>query len=617
MIRGVAWCALAGMLVNTGGDAAPPRRNKPAAATTESATTMTTTIPESTSEPSAIELVPRSELQPVEEYEPLGFAGPRGRPAQRGDADFLPIPDRWRIGIPGDYVQNVRGRFIDPYNQNVLKGDYPIFGQDKFFNVTLTSDTLTEFRRLPVPSGVSSLKPGSFDFFGQGDQFFVNQNFILSLSLFQGDAGYKPRDWEIRFTPVFNINYVEVEELGITDPDVRDRRTRQDEWVGFQEAFVEYRLPYQSPNFDFTSVRAGIQGFTSDFRGFLFSDDEPGIRFFGTSANNRIQWNLAWFHQLEKDTNSGLNSYTFRDQDVFIANVYFQDALNYFAPRDTSPDLFGYTAQFSFHANLDHGDGGDIQLDDNGVIVRPAPIGTIKEKDVRAYYLGWAGDGHIGRFNLTHQFYWALGEESFNPIADQQVDINAQFFALELSYDQDWLRYRASFAYASGDDDPTDGTATGFDSIFDNPNFAGGGFNFFTRQAIRLTGAGVNLVNRNSFLPDLRTSKEQGQANFVNPGLFLYNIGLDAEITPKWKAIVNVSYLQFADTAPIELVLHDDKIGRDIGIDYSIGVQYRPYLSNNMIVTFGAAALQPLRGFKDIYEGKTEYSIFTSVTLTF
>ena len=126
-----------------------------------------------------------------------------------------------------------------------------------------------------------------------------------------------------------NVNYVQVDELGITDPDVRDRRTREDEWIGLQEAFVEFRLPYQSANFDFTSVRTGIQGFNSDFRGFLFSDDEPGIRLFGTAANNRIQWNLAWFHQLEKDTNSGLNSYTLRDQDVFIANVYLQDALHY------------------------------------------------------------------------------------------------------------------------------------------------------------------------------------------------------------------------------------------------------------------------------------------------
>ncbi len=256
-------------------------------------------------------------------------------------------------------------------------------------------------------------------------------------------------------------------------------------------------------------------------------------------------------------------------------------------------------------------------MDDNGVIVRPAPIGTVREKSVRAYYLGWAGDGHIGRVNVTHQFYQALGEETFNPIAGRKVDINAQFFAIEASYDQDWLRYRASFLYASGDHNPADGKANGFDSIFDDPNFAGGAFSFFTRQAVRLTGSGVNLVNRNSILPDLRTSKEQGQANFVNPGLLLYNIGLDADITPRLRAIANVSYLQFADTRVLKVLLHDNKISSDIGIDCSLGLRYRPLLNNNVMVTAGAAALIPGKGFRDIYSAEIPYSFFLSLTVRY
>jgi hypothetical protein len=197
------------------------------------------------------------------------------------------------------------------------------------------------------------------------------------------------------------------------------------------------------------------------------------------------------------------------------------------------------------------------------------------------------------------------------------VDINAQFVALELSYDRDYLRYRASFAWTSGDNDPTDGTARGFDSIFDNPNFAGGGFNFLTRQAVRLVDTGVNLVNRNSFVPDLRTSKEQGQANFVNPGLFLYNVGVDADLTPKLKLITNASYLQFDSTAPLKLLLHDNKVGRDIGVDLSVGLQYRPFLNNNAIINIGVATLLPGRGFRDIYTSQTLYSVFAGVTLTY
>ena len=55
---------------------------------------------------------------------------------------------------------------------------------------------------------------------------------------------------------------------------------------------------------------------------------------------------------------------------------------------------------------------------------------------MKAYYAGLAGDGHWGRINVTHQFYQAFGEDDFNGIAGQPTDINAQFAAVELSFDQ-------------------------------------------------------------------------------------------------------------------------------------------------------------------------------------
>ncbi|NUN53740.1 MAG: hypothetical protein HUU06_13285, partial [Planctomycetaceae bacterium] len=72
-----------------------------------------------------------------------------------------------------------------------------------------------------------------------------------------------------------------------------------------------------------------------------------------------------------------------------------------------------------------------------------------------------------------------------------------------------------------GDDDPLDGTGKGFDSILDNPNVAGGAGSFWGRQSLRLLG--TNLVQRLSFYPNLRTAKAEGEANFVNPGLLLWN----------------------------------------------------------------------------------------------
>ena len=141
----------------------------------------------------------------------------------------------------------------------------------------------------------------------------------------------------------------------------------------------------------------------------------------------------------------------------------------------------GYTSQVSFHYNRD---GPSTLFDRNDFLVRPDPVGTFQPHKVQAYYLGWAGDGHIERINVSHAFYWVLGRDSLNPLAGKPQNINAQMAAIELSYDRDWARFRASFFWASGDKNINDGKATGFDSIFDNPNFAGGQFSYWQRQTI-------------------------------------------------------------------------------------------------------------------------------------
>ena len=151
-----------------------------------------------------------------------GYAGPSPFHSSLAQDDFIPIPDRWRIGFPTGYRPEMGGfgRVYDPYNQNVLKGDYPFWGNDKFLVLTATSDTIFEYRKLPTPSGVSSLRQNSIDFFGNGNQYLINQNLILSIAIFKGDAGYRPIDWQVKLTPVFNLNYVQLEEVGLTDPDV-------------------------------------------------------------------------------------------------------------------------------------------------------------------------------------------------------------------------------------------------------------------------------------------------------------------------------------------------------------------------------------------------------------
>src|SRR6185436_12469 len=65
---------------------------------------------------------------------PTGYAGPeRGIDNEtQKTGNFEPISDRWRIGFPDD-ARYQKGHIYNPYRQNVLKGDYPVFGQHNFF----------------------------------------------------------------------------------------------------------------------------------------------------------------------------------------------------------------------------------------------------------------------------------------------------------------------------------------------------------------------------------------------------------------------------------------------------------------------------------------------------
>jgi len=557
-----------------------------------------------------------------------------------------PRPDRWRVPFANwkryPFSDGESPYFYDkpalwhPYRQSVLKGDLPVFGDDIFLNMTATAFTDFEARTVPTPSGVSAAQPGAAEFFGRSEAMSVAQNLAFSFELFKGETVFKPAEWTIRITPVYNINYVHAQETGVVSPDSRGvlgggipafnlpppsnagvqspldidalltgqvapaddnlagrRHTvRTREFFALQEYFAELHLGDLSDNYDFWAVRLGNQFFNSDFRGFLFNDVNFGLRFFGNRDNNRWQYNFALFDTREKDTNSELNTFNARNQQLLIANLYRQDFL-----------FQGYTAQWSLHVNQDE---ATIQYDRNGNIVRPAPIGAVRPHEVRAYYLGWGGDGHVGRWNISHQFYHAIGEDSFNGIAGRRVDINAQMAAVELSYDRDWLRYKGTFFWASGDGNADDQHATGFDTIIDSPNFFGGPFSYWVRQGFNLAGSAVSLKQRSSLVPNLRTSKTQGQANFVNPGVFIYGLGLEADITPKLKGFFNANYIMLAEPDPIQTVLLTDKIGREMGYDLSVGFVYRPLLTENIILTTGFGSLIPGRGYRDIFKRNTD-----------
>lgn len=534
-------------------------------------------------------------------FPPTGFTGGTSiEPTERQNTDhFIPIEDRWRIGTPTwdrygkghppvDDYPFVQGAWWDPYNQNVLKGDYPIAGQDVFMRLGFRTMNLAEYRQTPIPTTPTEAtqNPGEFEFFGDPNQFLFAQYNSASIDLFKGDSVFRPFDWRFKVNVIFNQNYLKVYELGVVSPDVTDGTNRHRTFWSLEEWFYESKIADTSPNYDFVSVRAGSQFFSSDFRGFIFADTNRAVRLFGNRLSNQDQFNVIWFDQTEKDTNSFLNTLDDRHQNTLIANYYRNDFV-----------FPGYNTQVSFHYNRDQ---ASTKFDNNGFLVRPDPVGVYAPHQVDAYYLGWSGNGHINRYNVSHAAYYVTGRDELNPLAGRPQDIHAFMGALELSYDRDWARFRCSYFYASGDSDPNDTQANGFDAIFDNPNFAGGEFSYWNRQQVRLFG--VNLVQRQSLIPNLRSSKFQGQTNFVNPGIQLVNFGFDADLTTKFKWINNANYLWFNQTESLEVYTFQEKVRNEIGLDLSSGLEYRPLLNNNILILGGISGLLVGNGFRDLYQ---------------
>ncbi|MGQ0560045.1 MAG: hypothetical protein ACT4OE_10785 [Sphingosinicella sp.] len=569
----------------------------------------------------------RERPDPVAQVHPGAVRSP---PPEAFPAEHIAIPDRWRLI---ETLGLVRERWWDPYNQNVLKGDRPLClptdeeqqrrreagqrpcrtprflgleGDDWFFVANAVSDTVIEPRSFPIPVGVqTTARPGRNDVFGRNDSVAAVQTFIVGAALIKGNTAYRPPDVEYRLTLAVQANFVDVPERRILNVRPSAPSHRFDAFVGVQEAFIDYHIANTSWRYDFYSVRAGIQPFNFDFRGFLFQDQQLGVRLFGNRDNNRFQFNLAAIWRLEKDTNSGLNDVTQSPRRDWIlhANLFRQDF-----------PFVGLTSEVSLTWNVNR-EAGDLEIDDNGFPVRPALIGNLRGRDYDAFYLGYSADGRIGRINFSGSAYALLGSDRDNIFTGERARIEAFFAALEPSYDVDWIRLRGAALFASGDSNPYDNVQRGFDAIFENPIFAGADTSYWIRQTIPFAGGGraVAVNGRNGILASLRSSKEQGQSNFVNPGTMLLGVGADLDLTPQWRLSANLNHLWFHHTQTIQALRMQGTVRRDIGWDGSVAAIWRPRAIQNFVFRLSAAVLAPGSGFRDLFENEQRERAYYSV----
>jgi hypothetical protein len=495
--------------------------------------------------------------------------------------------DRWRVIDSLGYPDNWR----NPYaTNNPLKGDRPLDGRARFFSVTASSASLVESRRVATEGAA----PGAGAESATGvQQLFTSETVSVDTVLYSGDTIFRPPDYQLRITPIFN--YSNTRTSG-TDAGAST--------MGAQALFFEKHLRDASANYDFDSVRIGIQPLISDFRGFVLSDQPVGVRLFGTRGNNVYQYNLGWFRLLPKNANrQNQLGHGILDDDLVLANLYVQDL---WRP--------GLTSEFVALYDRSHVPASQaLSAPEPGT---PATFVNAAAHNYHVVYLGYGVDGHLGRVNLTALAYGVFGREQGGTFGAADARVSAGFAAFELSRDYDWTRVRLSGLYASGDGSPFDDHARGFDGVSQSALFAGADATFFIHQRLPLVAGQIDLKVRDGLFPSLHSSANPWQSNYVNPGLRLAGLGADFDLAPVLRVSLDANYLWFDQTAPLAAIVGNPALSRDLGTDLALDVLYRPLNSQNVIVRLAAAKLFATTAARQLV-GSAPFSAFATLVLTY
>jgi hypothetical protein len=182
--------------------------------------------------------------------------------------------------------------------------------------------------------------------------------------------------------------------------------------------------------------------------------------------------------------------------------------------------------------------------------------------------------------------------------------------------DFDRRRWRLSFLHASGDGDPHDRRATGFDGLTASPVFAGTDSSFFIHQQLALGGSAFLLKSRNALLPTLNPASDSAQADFSNPGLDLVGLGSDWDFGPRLRVSFDANELRFDRTATLSALMLRP-IPNDFGAELAANAFWRPFTNQNVIVRMSDAVLMRGSGYRALYGGGIPYSAFFFLTLTY
>ena len=493
--------------------------------------------------------------------QPAGANKP-GKNARKSGA----VDTRWRTydleGVP-QYGYNL----LDTYNQNRIKGDFPLagkwFGEADIFQTYV----LKERRNLDFTNVIPDQTFHSHN-------NFQDENGIFGFEIRHNDDRFFPSDFRIH-----------IDGSADWKSDINAVNTSAQGHGQVFDAFSDVQLHnFGNVNFNQVFLRGGIQTFKSDFHGLIFNDVGLGGRIFGNSLSNRVRYDFVVLKLFQKDAVSGFIDFSKPSQHtVLISRFTWEDFL-----------VTGWNSEWSVHWNHDprkinHSDSNQLNLD--------------------TYYLGTTLNGNLGRFIFNPAIYGVFGTADHLIDGDRvQHDVRAWTGVLDLEYPIDELKFRVGYVYESGErGGSTSKTDTGFDAISDAVTLFGGPFSYWVGEDIKY--AKGDFVRANSFDPSLRGTNNQ--ANYVNPGLQLVNAGFDTTVTPRVAVSVNVNWLYFNNIGTyntnniVNGVPTTTTISHhNAGVEENIFIRWKPFLRQRndfFIVDTGFSVLQPLAGIKDAF----------------
>jgi hypothetical protein len=328
------------------------------------------------------------------------------------------------------------------------------------------------------------------------------------------------------------------------------------------------------------------------------------MRLFGTRDDNIFQYNLAVISRVPKDR-VRLNDVGrgIPNNQIALGNLYWQDF-----------PVSGVTSEFILALNRNRAAGPRQLFAADGAAAGPA-VKAPHDYDVA--YLGYGLDGHFGRLNATAMVYGLGGREQRGTFVDESTQVRSLFAADELSMDFDWRRVRLSMLHASGDGNPFDRRAQGFDTLTSGAIFAGSDSSFFFHQRLALAGGIFDLKSRDGLLPSLRAAGNSGDSNFSNPGLDLLGLGLDLALTPQLTVSLDANQLWFDKTGVLDALLNQPAIPRRLGAEATVDAIWRPFATQNVIFRLSGSQMVRGPGYRAVYGGSNPFSVFALLILNY